>query len=337
MNTAFRRTRRATCAALASCTSLAVLGAIGALGLGASDAVAQTSNVTRILVPFVAGGATDIVARQLALKLSEMWGNQVIVENRPGASGTIASRQLTGAAPDGSTLIMVTSGHAINELIYDKLPYDTVKDFSPITQVTEIANVLLVPSNSAYSSVAEVLAAGKSNPELLSYGTAGIGTSVHLAGEMLSATTGVKMTPVHYKGDGESIVALAGGHIPLSINTIPGAKALIASGNVRPLAVTTATRFVQFKDVPTMAEAGVQGYAVGNWFGVLGPAQMDPALVTKLNTDIRTALADTAAIKKLEDSGITVKTGSAAEFDTLIKADIAKWRPIVGKLGLKAN
>jgi tripartite-type tricarboxylate transporter receptor subunit TctC len=326
MNTRRQWIRRAT-----SCAALATL----ALASGA--AFAQDRGVTRILVPFVAGGATDIVARQLALKLGEMWGSQVIVENKPGAAGTIASRQLVSAAPDGKTLIMVTSGHAINELIYDKLPYDTLKDFTPITQVTEIANVLLTTSDSPYKTVAEVLAAGKAKPDLLSYGTAGIGTSVHLAGEMLAATTGVKMTPVHFKGDGESIVALAGGHIPLSINTIPGAKAQIASGKVRPLAVTTARRFSQFKDVPTMAEAGVAGYAVGNWFGVLGPARMDPAVVAKLNADIQKALNEPATEKKLEDSGITVKTGSPEEFDRLIKADIAKWRPIVTKLGLKGN
>ncbi|MDQ8030449.1 MAG: tripartite tricarboxylate transporter substrate binding protein [Bordetella sp.] len=329
MNAPRRWTRRAACIAT-------TVAAIATFASGAPLAQ-ERGGVTRILVPFVAGGATDIVARQLAMKLGEMWAAQVIVENKPGAAGTLASRQLVAAAPDGKTLIMVTSGHAINELIYDKLPYDTLKDFTPITQVTEIANVLLTTSDGPYKSVADVLADGKANPELLSYGTAGIGTSVHLAGEMLSATTGVKLTPVHFKGDGESIVALAGGHIPLSINTIPGAKAQVAAGKVRPLAVTTATRFSQFKDVPTMAEAGVPGYAVSNWFGVLGPAKMDPAVVAKLNADIRKALADTAVQKHLEDAGITVKTGSAEEFDGLIRADIAKWRPIVSKLDLTGS
>lgn len=311
--------------------------ALGALALHTGSALAQDRGVTRILVPFAAGGATDIVARLVAQKLAEMWGSQVIVENKPGAAGTIASRQLVQAAPDGKTLIMVTSGHAINELMYEKLPYSTVNDFTPITQVTEISNVLLTGKDSPYKTVADVLAAGKARPDLLSYGTAGIGTSVHLAGEMLSAVTGVKMTPVHFKGDSESIVQLAGGHIPLSINTIPGAKAQIAAGNVRPLAVTTASRFRAFKDVPTMAEAGVPNFAVGNWFGVLGPAKMDPALVTRLNADFRKVLADPGILQKLEDSGIAVKTGTPQEFDQLIRGDIAKWRPIITKLGLKAG
>lgn len=314
----------------------AALAAIGALALQAPAVHAQ-QNVTRILVPFAPGGATDIVARLVAQKLSDTWGTPVIVENKPGAAGTIASRQLVGSPPDGRTLIMVTSGHAINELIHDKLPYSTLNDFTPILQVTEISNVLLTTKDSPYKTVADVLAAGKAKPDLLSYGTAGVGTSVHLAGEMLAATTGVPMTPVHFKGDSESISNLAGGHIPLSINTIPGAKAQIQAGNVRPLAVTTSSRFEAFKDVPTMAEAGVQGYAVGNWFGVLGPAKMDPALVARMNADFRKALTDPAIQQKLQDGGMAVKVGSAAEFDALIRNDIAKWRPIVTKLGLKAG
>lgn len=310
--------------------------AASALFLQGGNAFAQ-DNVTRILVPFAAGGATDIVARLVAQKLGDMWGSRVIVENKPGAAGTIASRQLVQAAPDGKTLIMVTSGHAINELMHDKLPYSTLNDFTPITQATEISNVLLTNKDSPYKTVADVLAAGRAKPDLLSYGTAGSGTSVHLAGEMLSAVAGVKMTPVHFKGDAESIVALSGGHIPLSINTIPGAKAQIAAGNVRTLAVTTASRFAAFKDVPTMAEAGVANYAVGNWFGVLGPAKMDPAVVQRLNADFRKAFADPAILQKLEDSGIAVKTGTPEEFDRLIRGDIAKWRPIITKLGLKAG
>lgn len=312
------------------------LAAVAAFAVHAPAVHAQ-QNVTRILVPFAAGGATDIVARLVAQKLSDSWGTPVIVENKPGAAGTIASRQLVTAPPDGKTLIMVTSGHAINELIHDKLPYSTLNDFTPILQVTEISNVLLTTKDSPYKTVAEVLAAGKAKPDLLSYGTAGVGTSVHLAGEMLAATTGVAMTPVHFKGDSESISNLAGGHIPLSINTIPGAKAQIQAGNVRPLAVTTSTRFDAFKDVPTMAEAGVPGYAVGNWFGVLGPAKMDAALVARLNADFRKALTDPSIQQKLQDSGMAVKVGSAAEFDALIRNDIAKWRPIVTKLGLKAG
>lgn len=308
---------------------------VGLLLHGAWATAQDVRGPTRILVPFVAGGATDIVARQLAQRLGDMWGTPVIVENRAGAAGTIASRQLVGSAPDGKTLIMVTSSHAINELIYAKLPYSTLNDFTPIAQVTEISNVLLANTKGPYKTVTDVIAAGKAKPDSLSYGTAGAGTSVHLAGELFSAMTGVKMVPVHYKGDGESIVALAGGHIPLSFNTVPGARALINAGTVRPIAVTSSNRSQMFKDVPTIAESGVPNYAVSNWFGVLGPAKMEPAVVAKLNADIRTAFADPVTVKKLEDAGIAVKTGSAADFDRLIRNDIAKWRPIIAKLGLR--
>lgn len=311
--------------------------ALLAAAIHAPQAPAQDVRTTRILVPFVAGGATDIVARQLAQNLSEMWGSPVIVENRPGAAGTLASRQLVGSAPDGKTLIMVTSGHAINELIYDKLPYSTVNDFTPITQATEIANVLLTNRDEPYKTVADVIAAGKAKPDSLSYGTAGAGTSVHLAGELFSALTGVHMVPVHYKGDGESIVALAGDHIPLSFNTVPGARAQIAAGTVRPIAVTSSTRSKLLPDVPTIAESGVANYVVANWFGVLGPAKMDPAVVARLNADIRKALADPTTVTKLENAGISIKTGTPEEFDHLIRGDIAKWRPIIAKLGLRGS
>jgi tripartite-type tricarboxylate transporter receptor subunit TctC len=145
------------------------------------------------------------------------------------------------------------------------------------------------------------------------------------------------MAPVHYKGDGESIVALAGGHIPLSINTIPGARVQINAGTVRPIAVTSAIRSTHFKAVPTIGESGVAGYAVSNWFGVLGPAKMDSAMVARLNADIRKAFADPAMAKKLEDGGIAIKTGTPEEFDRLIRADIAKWRPIITQLGLRGT
>ena len=303
---------------------------------GASVAHAQDPhNVTHIIVPYAAGGATDIVARQLARSLEDMWGASIIVDNKPGAAGTIASRALVASPPDGKTLIMVTSAHAINELVYAKLPYSTTDDFTPISQVTEISNVLVTTEDSPYKTVADVIAASKAKPDSLSYGTAGIGTSVHLAGELFASMADVKMTAVHFKGDSESIVALAGGHIPLSFNTVPGARAQIAAGKVRPIAVTSAARSQFFSDVPTVAEGGIPGYVVSNWFGVLGPARMAPEQVAKLNADIRKAFSEPATVKKLEEGGIAVKTGSAEDLDKLIRGDIEKWRPIISKLSLR--
>lgn len=295
---------------------------------------AQDSQPTRLIIPYVAGGATDTVARLLAQQLEERWG-QVVVENRPGAAGTIATRVTALAKPDGHTLIVVTSAHSINELVYANLPYDTVKDFSPIAQITEVPNVLLTGKESPYKTLDDIIAADKANPGSIQYGTAGVGTSVHLAGEMLTSMTGSQIYPVHFKGDGESVVALMGGHIPISFNTVPGSQTQIKAGNVRPLAVTTEQRVGILPDVPTISEAGVPGYAVGNWFGILGPAGIDPERVAQLNSDIQAAIEAPEIRAKLETMGITVKTGSAEEFDALIQGDIKKWRPIIEKLGLR--
>ncbi|MFC3340630.1 Bug family tripartite tricarboxylate transporter substrate binding protein [Paracandidimonas soli] len=301
----------------------------------ASASAQGDRGATRLLVPYAAGGATDIMARQLAEKLGELWKAPVVVENRPGAAGTIASREAAQSKPDGRTLIIVTSAHSINDLVYQKLPYDTLADFTPISQVADISNVVLASKASGYTTLKQALEAGKADPNGLSYGTAGVGTSVHLAGELLSSMTGVPMTPVHYKGDQESIVALAGGQIPLSINTVPGARAQIEAGRVTALAVTGGTRSSLLKDVPTVAESGVSDYATGNWFGILGPASMDAAVVQQLNADIAKVLGDPALAARVEGLGLTVKTGTPQEFDALIRSDIDMWRPIIKKLNLR--
>jgi len=313
----------------------AVLALAGAIAPAqADDPKGQT---VRIFVPFAAGGATDVVARQMAHHLADIWGAPVIVENRPGAAGSVASRALVQAPADGRTLLIVAAGHAINELVYDKLPYRTLSDFTPIAQVADIANVVIVPKNSPYRNASEVIAAAKDKADGLSYGTAGAGTSVHLAGEMLKAMSGARLEPVHFKGVSASLVALVGEHIPLSFNTVPGAKAQIQAGAVRPLAVTSAMRSPALPDVPAIGESAVKGYEVSNWFGILGPGGMDPKLVAKLNADIRKSLSDPATVNKLEELGIMIKLSSAQEFDKLIRSDIDKWRPVIEKLGLRGS
>jgi len=292
---------------------------------------------TRLMVPYGAGGSTDIAARLIAEKLSERWAKPVIVENRPGASGTIASRYLTNSKPDGNTLLIVTSAHAINEVLYDQLPYRTRSDFTPIAQVTSVPNVLLTSTDSPYKSVRDVIAAGRKDPEALAYGTAGAGTSVHLAGELFAALANIKMMPVHFKGDGESIAALIGGHIPLSFNTVSGAKAQILAGKVRALAVTGTGRVSTFGDVPTISESGLPDYAVSNWGGILGPANMDSQKVAGLNADLRAILSEQSTIEKFNASAMYIQTGSPADFDQLIQRDIEKWDKVLSNIGLKGS
>jgi tripartite-type tricarboxylate transporter receptor subunit TctC len=298
---------------------------------------AANEQPVRIIVPFAAGGAIDVIAREMAQNLSTMRGEIVLVENRPGAAGTLASKVLLQAPPDGRTVLLVASGHAINELVYDKLPYHTVGDFTPIAQVADVANVLLVPKNSPYKTVTDVITAAKAEPRTIVYGTAGAGTSVHLAGELFKAMSGAPIDPVHYKGDASSLTDVMGGHIPLSFNTVPGAKVQLETGGVRALAVTSAARSEIFKDIPTIGESGISGYSVSNWFGMLGPKGMDPILVARLNAEIRKSLSGAATKKKLHDMGIMIKVGSPDDFDKLIRGDIEKWRPVINNLGLRGK
>ncbi|AVG43952.1 MULTISPECIES: Bug family tripartite tricarboxylate transporter substrate binding protein [Achromobacter] len=292
---------------------------------------------TRIIVPFAPGGATDIVARDLAGRLSVIWNQPVVVENRPGAAGTIGARHVSTAAPDGRTLLIVASGHAINELVYEKLPYRTVEDFTPVAKVVDVPNVLLVPKNSPYQNVMEVVAASKADPSLLSYGTSGKGTSVHLSGELFNSMSGASLEAIYFKGDAESLTNVMGGHVPLSFNTVPGAKEQIDAGNVKAIAVTSRTRVPVLSSVPTIAESGVSDYEVSTWFGILGPKDMDGALVKRINGDIRIAMTAPEIVKKLGDRGMIVSVGTPSDFDQLIRAEIGKWRPVVTQLGLRGK
>lgn len=292
---------------------------------------------TRIVVPFTAGGATDHLARTLATQLSRLWNQPVHVENRPGAAGTIGAKAVAAAAPDGRTLLVVASGHAINELVHEKLPYRTVEDFTPIAQLVDVPNVFLVPKNSPYKNLRELILASKEGGAPVPYGTSGMGTSVHLAGELFKSISGAQIEAVFFKGDSESLSNVMGAHVPLSINTVPGAKSQIDAGTVRALAVTSRYRAPALRDIPSVAESGVPDFEVSTWFGVLAPKGMDPAAVVKLNAAIRTAMTDPATVNQFAEKGMTVKVGSPSEFDQVIRAEISKWRPIVERMALRGK
>lgn len=300
-------------------------------------AATAQQNAVRIIVPFTAGGATDNLARSLATQLSRIWNQPVVVENKPGAAGSIGARMVAAAAPDGRTLIVVASGHAINELVNDKLPYRAADDFTAISQLVDVPNVLLVPKNSPYRNLRELIAASKEKPGGIPYGTSGMGTSVHLAGELFKSMSKARIEAVFFKGDSESLSNVMGGHVPLSINTVPGAKSQIDAGTVRALAVTSHQRTPTLKDVPTVAESGVPDYEVSTWFGVLGPKGMDPALVQKLNADIRAAMSNPAIAQPLAEKGMVVTLGSPADFDRLIRGEINKWRLVVERLDMRGK
>ena len=315
-----------------------IFAVVAALLASGSSVFAQQNFPTkpvRLLIPYAAGGAVDILGRTLGDELSKRWGQPVIIENRTGAGGTIASQVLVKSDPDGYTLIIVASGHSMNPYLYQKLPYDTFKDFVPISLLGSSPNMMLVAANSPFKKLADVLAAARAKPGSLSYGMSGIGTSTHLAGELFKYMAKVDITAVSYKGGAPIINDLLGGHLPLSFNNIPESISQIRAGNLRPLGVTSAKRAAVLPDVPTIAEAGVPGYDTAVWWGMLGPGGMPADLAAKISKDCAAALNTPVVKQRLDSLGATVAGTTPAEFAKLIRADYEKWGPIIKAAGIK--
>jgi tripartite-type tricarboxylate transporter receptor subunit TctC len=315
---------------------LAAALALFASGYSASAQSPYPSKPVHIFVPYAAGGAVDILARTLGDEVSKQWGQSVVIENRPGAGGVIASQALVTSPPDGYTLIVVASGHPTNPFLYPKLPYDTFKDFTPISLLASSPNILLVRADSPFKTVADVIAAAKAKPGSLSFGHAGNGTSTHLAGELLNSLAKINIEAIPYKGGLPAINDLLGGQIPLSFNNGPESVGQIAAGTVRALAVTTATRASFLPNVPSMAET-VPGYDTEVWWGLLGPANMPKDVVAKLSHDFVAALNSPSVKERLTKLGATPIGSSPAAFDAKIHADYDKWGPIIKAAGMKAE
>ena len=309
--------------------------AILAISSGAS-AQSFPSKTVHLLVPYPAGGAVDVLTRTLGDVVAKTWGQTVIVENRPGAGGVIASQALVAAPPDGHTLIVVASGHATNPFLYPKLPYDTFKDFTPISLLASSPNILLVRADSPFKTLADVIEQAKAKPGSMSFAHAGNGTSTHLAGELLKSLAKVDIAAIPYKGGAPAINDLLGGQIPLSINNGPESVGQIAAGTVRALAVTTAQRAPFLPDVPSMGET-VPGYDTEVWWGLLGPANMPPDLVARLSRDFVDALNNTTVKERLTKLGASPIGGSPQDFAAKIRADYDKWGPIFKATGIKAE
>jgi tripartite-type tricarboxylate transporter receptor subunit TctC len=294
------------------------------------------SRPVHIFVPYAAGGAVDILTRTLGDVVSRQWGQGVVVENRPGAGGVIASQALVTSAPDGYTLIVVASGHPTNSFLYPKLPYDTFKDFTPISLLASSPNILLVRADSPFKTLADLIAAAKAKPGSLSFGHAGTGTSTHLAGELLKSLAKIDINPIPYKGGAPAINDLLGGQIQMSFNNGPESVGQIEAGTVRALAVTTATRAPFLPNVPSMSEA-VPGYDTEVWWGFLGPAGMPRDLAESLSHDFVAALNTEAVKERLTKLGALPIGSSPQQFDAKIKADYKKWGPIIEAAGMKVE
>jgi tripartite-type tricarboxylate transporter receptor subunit TctC len=306
----------------------------------AGAAVAQSDYPSRpvhILVPYPAGGGVDIVARTLGDELSKHWGQPVIIENRPGAGGVIASQAVAAAPKDGYLLIVVASGHATNPFLYASLPYDTFKDFTPISLLSSSPNILLVRADSPFKTVADLITEAKKKPGSLSFGHAGNGTSTHLAGELFNSLAKIDITGIPYKGGAPVITDLLGGHLPISFNNAPESLGQIAAGTLRALAVTSATRAAFLPDVPTIAEAGVPGYDTAVWWGLLGAGNLPAAITAKIAKDTTEAMKSPSIKERLAKLGATSIGSSPQDFAKLIQSDYDKWGPIIKAAGIKAE
>ncbi len=320
--------------------TLAAASALGLLALTplAAQAQAFPTKAITIIVPFSAGGTTDILARVLGQFISKDLGQPVIIDNRAGAGGNIGTQLVARAAPDGYTILMGTVGtHAINQSLYPKLAFDPIKDFAPLTRVALVPNLLVANPAQPFKTVKELMAYAKANPGKVTFGSSGSGTSIHLSGELFKQMAGVDIQHVAYKGSAPAVNDLLGNHIAIMFDNMPSAIGHVKAGKLRPLAVTTAQRSPALPDVPTIAEAGVPGYEATSWFGLLAPAKTPAPVVARLNAVILKALADPDVKKKLLEQGAEPAGETPAQFAAFIGSETVKWGKIVKQSGATAQ
>ncbi|MFG5779062.1 Bug family tripartite tricarboxylate transporter substrate binding protein [Comamonas sp. J-3] len=321
-----------------------VLRAVAAATMGAALMPAAfaadkfPSKPITMVVPFVAGGTTDILARIVGQSLGEELGQPVIIDNRAGAGGNIGGQFAARSAADGYTIFMGTVGtNAINEWLYKKMPFNPNKDFAPLTRVANVPNLLVANPQQPFKDVKELIAYGQANPGKVNFGSSGSGSSIHLSGELFKMMTKVDMVHIPYKGSAPAVTDLLGNQIAIMFDNMPSAIQHVRSGKLRPLAVTTAKRSPELPDVPTVAEAGVPGYEATSWFGLFAPAKVPADVQAKLHAAIIKVLQKPDVIKKIADQGGEVVTESQAEFAKFIAAENEKWKKVVKTSGATAG
>lgn len=308
---------------------------VAALNAGAADFPAKP---VRLVVPFGPGSITDVLARTVSVRLSEAWGQQVVVDNRPGAAGLIGSDLVAKAVPDGYTIMLGgASTYAINQSLYSSMPYDSATAFAPITQMSTNGNVLVVSPSLPVKSVKELIAYGKSNPGKLNYASTGAGGSIHLSAEMFKSMTGIDMVHVAYKASPLAHLDLIGGQVQVMFDGLPTALPQIKAGRLRALGVTASQRSQLLPELPTIAESGLPGFVAVNWFGFAATAGAPKATVSKLNREIVRILSLPDVKERLLALGAEPVGNSPEEFARFIKSEAARWGKIVKALGLKAD
>jgi len=291
----------------------------------------------RMLVGVVPGGATDILARIFAQKLAESWRQQVVVDNRPGANQIIAADLTAKAAPDGYTLQMIPAGFAINPAMHPKLPYDPIRDFTAISMVAMVPNVMVVHPSIPVKTVNDFIAYARARPGQLSYGSSGVGSPSHLCGELLSAITRIPLSHVPYKGQGQAMIDLLGGHLKLAFPSIPASIPHLKTGKLIALGVATNLRSSALPDVPTINESGVKGYDVSAWYGVIGPPKMPKPLLARINGELNRILKTPEVGQAMSQQGADPLGSTPEEFAAAIATDIPKWKKIVADAGIKVG
>jgi tripartite-type tricarboxylate transporter receptor subunit TctC len=315
-------------------STLLALGTLGA----APDAHAQTSNAAtaypsrpiRIIVPFSAGAGSDFLARLIAPKMLEKWGQQVVVDNRPSAAGTVAGEIVTRATPDGHTLMITSSGIAASAALYPKLPYDTVKDFASVTKLAITATLFVTAPNSSMRTIKDLIEQAKKRPGQLTYGHSGVGSGTHFASELLNVSAGIKTVHVPYKGGAEVMTDVIAGRIAYGVVPMAPSVPLVKAGRAHGIAVSTAVRSAALPDVPTVAESGLPGYVYDGWFGVFAPSKVPADIVTKLSEEIARILALPDVRERIHSIGMEPTPSSPQELHRLLTTEIEVRKKIFG-------
>src|SRR6202166_1220450 len=307
-----------------------------ALSMGSAWA-AYPDRPIRIVVPFAPGGGTDVVARTGAQEMARDLGASIVIENKPGAGTILGTQTVATSEPDGYTLLMGTFANAANPSLKASLPYDPHADFAPVALIARSFNIVVVNPKSPYHSIADLIAAAKAEPEKLSYGTYGTGTSAHLAGELFKNLAKVNLTTVPYKGAAPAITDLIGGQIQVMFTTVASAASLVQGGQLRALAVTSAQRSPAFPDLPTVAEAGVPGYSAESWYGLFAPAKTPADVIARLNKSAAAAVQSEAFRKLGVNEGLVMVASPPQELDRYFRGEEARWRKVIQDAGITAE
>lgn len=315
-----------------------LLAAIGILWLVVLPAAAQYPvKPIHYIVPFPPAGATDILARIVADKLGPALGQQVIVENRPGAAGNVGTEVVAKSPPDGYTILQLTAAQSISETLYTRLPFSLERDLAPVALVALVPNVMVVNPAVPARTVQEFIDLAKAQPGKINYASSGSGTSIHMSAEMFKMLAGVDMVHVPYKGSAQAIADLIGGQVSVMFDNLPSAMPHIKSGRLRALAITTAKRYPALPDLPTVQESGVPGYDSSAWFGIVAPIGTPPEIVNRLNLEVNKILALPDVREKLESQGAIPTPGTPADFGNLIRNEVEKWAKVVKASGAKVE